>query len=49
MPVRDQRKLIIHLAYSLALKYNERIVPKFEDIAIKLRLSSTHFTPDVLK
>ena len=33
VPVKDQKKLVIHFAYSLALKYNERVVPRFEDIA----------------
>ena len=31
--LKDQKKLAVHFAYSLALKYNERVVPRFEDIA----------------
>ena len=31
--LKDQKKLVVHFAYSLALKYNERVVPRFEDIA----------------
>ena len=31
--LKDQKKLFVHFAYSLALKYNERVAPRFEDIA----------------
>jgi len=31
--LKDQKKLAVHFAFSLALKYNERVVPRFEDIA----------------
>jgi hypothetical protein len=31
--LKDQKKLFVHFGFSLALKYNERVVPRFEDIA----------------
>jgi hypothetical protein len=55
LSAKDERKMIVHLAFSLALKYNERVVPMFEDIAKKLRFEAPTslligiMTPDALK
>jgi len=48
-------KLYVHLSFSLALKYNERVVPTFEDLAKGLRFEAPCelliglLTPEILR
>ena len=52
---KDMLKLYVHLSFSLALKYNERVVPTFEDLAKGLRFEAPCelliglLTPEILR